>query len=378
MRTLFLILTMAGGVQPAAVQPEPTKTSSEQPPAARPTMQKYAENVAILLQNLRAFDHNPSKEQKQSVSQALNTLKGLSHDVRPTLDLYAVDPVMKYLSLDLTSQFQKIEEAYNAANYPYARYLLRQTTQYCVGCHAASSIKHSAVVMFKEPSGTLSELERAEYFSATRRHEEAMLAYEKFLGDKKFKKAQPELWEKAVQNLLAITIRIRQDASITLEMVSALLDEGGYSAQQSELLHIWRQSAKAWQREPLDKKPKGAEALDKVRALMGKGQKLSERGRNFGFIEYMRAGSLLNEITLNESSDDGKAQAYLLTGQVSENLRDVFIWMRPEAYYEACIRIKPRTPLAKECAKQWESYQVKFPAEAWEKDKLRQLSELIP
>jgi hypothetical protein len=378
MRTLFLILALAGGIQPAAVASDPTKTSSEQPPAARPTMQKYAENVAILLQNLRAFDHNPGKEQKQSVNQALSTLKGLSHDVRPTLDLYAIDPVMKYISLDLTSQFQRIEDAYNAANYPYARYLLRQTTQYCVGCHAASSIKHSAVVMFKEPSGNLNELERAEYFSATRRHEEAMLAYEKFLGDRKFKKAQPELWEKAVQNLLAITIRIRQDASITLEMISALLDEGGYSAQQTELLQIWRQSAKAWQREPLDKKSKGSAALDKVRTLMSKGQKLSERGRNLGFIEYMRAGSLLNEIALTESSDDLKAQAYLLTGQVSENLRDVFIWMRPEAYYEACIRIKPRTPQAKECAKQWESYQVKFPAEAWEKDRLRQLSELIP
>lgn len=376
MRTLFLILALAGGVQPAAVPTEATKTSNEPPLAARPTMQKYAENVAILLQNLRAFDNNPTKEQKQNVTQALATLKGLSHNVRPTLDLYALDPVMRYLSIDLTTQFTKIEDAYNAGNYPYSRYLLRQTTQYCVGCHAASSIKHSTVVMFKEPSGNMNDLERAEYFSATRRHEEAMIAYEKFLSDKKFKKAQPELWEKAVQNLLAITIRIRQDASITLEMISALLDEGGYTPQQTEMLQVWRQSAKAWQREPLDKKIKGKEALDKVRQMMSKGQKLSERGANFGFIEYMRAGSLLNELALSDMADELKAQAYLLTGQTSENLRDVFLWMRPEAYYEACIRIRPRTPEAKECMKQWEFYQQKNPAEAWDKDKLRQLSEM--
>jgi hypothetical protein len=378
MRTLFLILALAGGVQPAAVPTEATKTSNEPAPAARPTMQKYAENVAILLQNLRAFDNNPSKEQKQSVTQALATLKGLSHDVRPTLDLYAVDPVMRHLSIDLTTQFTKIEDAYNAGNYPYSRYLLRQTTQYCVGCHAASSVKHSAVVMFKEPSGNLSELERAEYFSATRRHEEAMIAYEKFLSDKKFKKAQPELWEKAVQNLLAITIRIRQDASITLEMISALLDEGGYTPQQTEMLQVWRQSAKAWQREPLDKKIKGKEALEKVRQMMGKGQKLNERGTNFGFIEYMRAGSLLNELAMSDMADALKAQAYLLTGQTSENLRDLFLWMRPEAYYEACIRIRPRTPEARECRKQWEFYQQKNPSEAWDRDKLRQLSEMAP
>jgi hypothetical protein len=376
MRTLFLILALAGGVQPAAGPSEATKTSNEPAPAARPTMQKYAENVAILLQNLRAFDKNPSKEQKQIVTQALTTLKGLSHNVRPTLDLYAVDPVMRYLSIDLTIQFTKIEDAYNAGNYPYSRYLLRQTTQYCVGCHAASSIKHSAVVMFREPSGNMSDLERAEYFSATRRHEEAMIAYEKFLSDKKFKRAQPELWEKAVQNLLAITIRIRQDASITLEMISALLDEGGYSPQQTETLQVWRQSAKAWQREPLDKKIKGKDALEKVRQMMSNGQKLSERGANFGFIEFMRAGLLLNELAMSDMADALKAQAYLLTGQTSENLRDVFLWMRPEAYYEACIRIRPRTPEAKECMKQWEFYQQKNPAEAWDKDKLRQLSEM--
>jgi hypothetical protein len=161
-------------------------------------------------------------------------------------------------------------------------------------------------------------------------------------------------------------------------MISALLDEGGYTPQQTEMLQVWRQSAKAWQREPLDKKIKGKEALEKVRQMMGKGQKLNERGTNFGFIEYMRAGSLLNELAMSDMADALKAQAYLLTGQTSENLRDLFLWMRPEAYYEACIRIRPRTPEARECRKQWEFYQQKNPSEAWDRDKLRQLSEMAP
>jgi hypothetical protein len=378
MRSLILILTLAGVVPSAPTQTETAPPPAGKPLEARPTMQKYAEQVAILLQNLRAFDHEVSQEQKQSVRQALTTLKGLSHDVRPTLDLYAVDPIMRYLSLDLSNQFQKIESAYNGQQYPYARYLLRQTTQYCVACHASSSLKHSATAMFKEPDGKLSDLERAEFFGATRRHEESMLAYERFLSHKHFKKAQPELWEKAIQNLLAITIRIRQDASITLEMISARLDEGGYSPQQTELLQAWRASAKAWQLEPRPKNSSATEVLDKARKLMSQGQKLNEQGRNRGFVEFMRTAALLNEIAMGDSSDDIKAQAYLLTGQASENLRDVFLWMHPEAYYEACIRIKPRTSQARECLKQWEFYQQKFPAEAWEKDKLRQLSELAP
>jgi len=345
-------------------------------PAARPTMQKYAENVSILLQNMSALDSNPSKEQRNKVIQALTTLKGLSHDVQPTMAAYAVDPVMRYLSFDLPKQFSRIEAAYTSSNYSYARLLLRQTTQYCVGCHAASANKSSAVAAFAEPIQNLSDLEKAEYFGATRRHEEAMLAYERFLSDKKFKMSQPELWEKAVKNLMAITIRIRNDAHITLEMASALLDEGGYSPQQKEMLQVWRTSAKAWSQENISQKLVGNELLNKAELLIDKGQKLSVKGPHLGYIEFMRAMTLLNELAMSDAKDALKARSFLLTGQTSENLREVFIWMHPEAYYEACIRLMPHSQEAKDCSKRLESYQIQQKDPILEKEKLQQLINL--
>lgn len=353
-----------------------SKSSPEVPAPARPTMQKYAENLAILLQNLRAFENNPNKEQKNAVIQALEQLKGLSHNVQATMVYYSVDPVMRYLSLDLPKQFSRIETAYTSGNYNHARYLLRQTTQYCVGCHSASANKNSTQLNFAEPLQNLSELEKAEYYSATRRHEKAMLAYEKFLTDKKFKISQPELWLKAVQNLLAITIRMRNDAPTTLEMISTLLEEGSYLPQQKDMLRSWRASAKSWSLEKINQKLSTEELFKKAQGLLDKGDALSAKVENLGYIEYMRAMTLYNELAMSNAPDALKAISYLKTGQTSENLKDVFIWMRPEAYYEACIRLRPHFPEAKACWKQLQFYQSKEKDQVFEQEKFAELMSL--
>ncbi len=352
------------------------KSSTPVAPPARPTMQKFSENLAILMQNLNAFDNNPSKEVRNKVIQALGDLKGLSHNVQPTMALYAVDPVMRYLSYDLPKQFGRIEAAYTSSNYSHARYLLRQTTQYCIGCHASSSNKNSAVLQFPEALNHMSELEKAEYFSATRRHEEAMLIYEKVLSNRKFKMSEPEIWEKAVKNLIAITIRIRTDAHITLEMLSAFLDEGGYSPAQTELLQTWRASAKAWTSESWSQKLTGVQRLGKVEQLIAKGDELSKKAANLGYIEYMRAMTVLNELSMSTEADEVKAKAFRMTGLTSEKLRENFVWMHPEAYYEACIRIKPHSEDAKDCMKQLSRFQSQEKDQVLERDKLQQLQEL--
>jgi hypothetical protein len=79
---------------------------------------------------------------------------------------------------------------------------------------------------------------------------------------------------------------------------------------------------------------------------------------------------------MSGESDALKAQGYLLTGETSEKLRNIFLWMHPEAYYEACIRSRPRSMEAKKCYKNIEAYQAKNKDVLLEKDVLRQLSEL--
>lgn len=352
----YLTAAPAKGAPSKTVNPS-KGTETDPSHSVRPTMQKYAENTGILLQNMRGFKQQPSPEQKAKVFATLQILKGLSHNVQASLALYEVDPVMKSLSLDLPQQFARIETAYAGRQFDYAYFLLRQTTQYCVGCHASSSIKHSAPLSFPEPLAQLSDMEKAEYFGATRQHEQAMLAYEHFLTNKELQIADPELWLKAMSNLLAITIRIRNDAPMTLEMISARLEKGPYLPQQLELLQTWRHSAKQWSLEPLKQQRSSEELLAKAEQMLESGRSLALKGAGYGIVDFMRAMNFLNELNLSQTTSKMKAKAYLLSGRASEHMNELFVWMHPETYYEACIRIQSNSADAKACLKALEEFQ---------------------
>ncbi len=364
------------GAPPAPVKPLEPKAQTSVPLSTtapvRPALQKFSDNLAILLLSIGTYT-NPGPEQRNRILMALGHLKNLSREVQPLLTLNASDPVLRYLSWDLSKQFLRIEAAFNAGTINYARYLLRQTTQYCIG----SSIqgKNQVALQFPDPPLNLGELEKAEYFSATKRYEEAMLAYERVLGDKLFKSKQPELWEKTVTNLMATTIRIR-NTHISLEMASALLEEGGYSNIQKEMLQSWRASAKAWTAESIGKKLTGADILLKAQQVIDKGTQLSARGASFGSLEYMHAMSLLNELTLSGESDALKAKGFQLSGKTSEKLPSIFLWMHADAYYEACVRAKPHSPEAKECVRLLETFQSTQKDVVLDTDKFRQLQDL--
>ncbi len=318
------------------------------PPPARPTMQKFAEQLSFLLQNMPAMGQ-PSAEQKSKVLQSLQLLKNSSHQVQSTMQLYAVDPVMRYLSLDLPRHFAGIESAYSQGQYAQARYLLRKTTQTCVACHSASSNKNSAVMSFPEPMAGIGQLERAEYFAATRRHEEAMLAYEKMLKDRDFKTAQPERWTEALSNLIAITIRLRNSPHVTLEMLSSLLEEPALRPEQKAMLQAWRAEAKTWTQEKLNPKLSSTDILLKAQSLYQEGLQASKKIPQGGYIAYLRAMTLLNELAMSSAPEELKANGFYLSGEIAQKLKDIQIWSHPEAYYEACIRSRPHSAQSQKC-----------------------------
>ncbi len=321
---------------------------SPPPPPARPTMIKFAEQLSFLLQNIPSFG-NPPPDQRNRVVQSLNQLKVSSHMVQPTMQLYTVDPVMRYLILDLPKQFTAIETAYTAGQYTQARYLLRRTTQTCVACHSASSNKNSAVLSFPEPMVGIGNLERAEYYAATRRHEDAMLAYEKALQDKDFKATQPERWNEALANLIAITIRLRNSPHMTLEMISSRMEEPGLRPEQKAMLQAWRASAKAWTQEKLNVKLSPADMLLKAQSLSEQAKQIAKKNPSFAYVDSLRVMTLLNEIAMSPEADVLKAESFYMAGETAQKLKDIQIWSHPEAYYEACIRAKPHSPESQKC-----------------------------
>ncbi len=362
-------------VPPANVNPQSRLKAAPLATANRGSLQKFADNLAILLLSLGAYN-DPTSDQKNRIVIALNKLKVLAPEVQPQILSHATDPVMRFLSWDMPKQFLRIEAAVNAGTYNYARYLLRQTTQFSVGLHSTNGPKNPNILQFPEPPNNMSELEKAEYYAAIKRYEEAMLAYERVLGDKQFKIRRPELWLKAVENLMAITIRIRKNAHITLEMSSALLEEGGYTNSQKEMLQAWRNSAKVWTAEEINQKFSGADLLTKAQQIIEKGNQLTVKGENFGSIEYMRAIALLSDLAQSNEPDALKSRSFLLAGKTSEKLRNVFLWMYSDAYYEACIRAHPHSAESRECIKLLETFQAQQKDVILDRDKLKTLVEL--
>jgi tetratricopeptide (TPR) repeat protein len=350
----------------------PAGTPSADPKAA---LQKFADGLAILLLNLGAYQ-DPTPEQKNRIMIALKSLKGIAYEVQPLLAATTTDPVMRYISFDLFKQLLRMEAAVNAGTFNYARYLLRQITHYTIPWQPGQTNKTPGALQFTEPPASISELEKAEYYAAIKRYEEAMLAYERVLSDKQFRKTRPEVWERAVENLMAITIRLRNDAHIALEMSSALREESTSNPGQKELLQTWRNSAKAWTTEVVGQKLSGMDTLNKAQQIFEKGNQLSNKGRNHGTIEYLRAMSLLNELAMSQEPDALKAKGFQLTGKTSEKLRHVFIWMHADAYYEACIRARPHSGESRECLKLLESFQTQQKDVVPDRDKMKQLTEL--
>jgi hypothetical protein len=175
---------------------------------------------------------------------------------------------------------------------------------------------------------------------------------------------------------MAITIRIRNDPHITLEMTSALRDESNSSPAQKEMLLAWRNSAKAWTTENVAQKMSGNDLFNKAQQIVEKGHQLNGKGRNLGMIEYLRGMSLLNELAMSQTDGALKAKGFQLAGRTSEKLQNVFIWMQADAYYEACIRVRPHSAESRECMKLFEAFQTQEKDVVPDRDKLKQLSEL--
>jgi tetratricopeptide (TPR) repeat protein len=349
----------------------PTTAVSKDPKAS---LQRYADGLAIVLLSLGAWE-DPSASDKNRMMIALKSLKSIANEVQPLLATPSADPVMRFVSFDLSKQLLRLEAAVTAGTWQFARYLLRQITHYTIPWHPGQT-KATSPLQFTEPPSSVSELEKAEYYAAIKRYDEAMISYEKYLSDKKGRASRQEIWEGAVENLMAITIRVRNDAHITLEMSSALREESSSDSTQKDMLNSWRSSAKAWTVENVGQKLNGTALLNKAQQIIEKGDQLGTKGRNFGTIEYLRAMSLINELTMSQEPDALKARGFQLAGKTSEKLKHAFVWMEADTYYEACIRSKPHSAESRECLKLLEAFQTQQKDVVPDRDKHKQLAEL--
>ena len=233
-----------------------------------------------------------------------------------------------------------------------------------------------AIITFPEPMAGLGNLERAEYFAATRRHEDAILAYEVVFKDQNFRLAQPERWKEALENLIAITIRLRNDPHLTLEMCSSLLEDKNLSPSQRALLQAWRASVKSWAQEKRNENFSPGDTFIKAQTLLEQAKVSGKKDTQYAYIEYLRVMSLLNDIAITPDANALKAHSFLIAGETSQKLKNILVWSYPEAYYEACIRIRPHTAEARTCWTSLQNYGAHEKLSSFSPEMFKQLQDL--
>lgn len=339
------------------------------------SLETAARDLSLLSQYVMSLKQ-PNGEERDRVVRALKSLKAAAHPIDGSMRTRALDPLLAQIDLEPRVRWSQIEAIYVHGNYAHARYLTRHTVQACVACHGGSYETTALGMPFPKPSPVLSDSERADYLAMFRRSKEAILAYEEMLSQTSLRQTKPELWESALAHLLAMTIRVRNDAHITLELISRLSELGSYPPAQKEMLLAWRQSAKQWTREARKKTISTEQATIKIQELLIQADRSARASRTHGMVDYLRVLNLVDAVAKNPDRSHKKTMAFRIGGETAEKIHDSFYWIYPEVYFEACIRSLPNSTESSKCWQRFEDFRRRERFTLWDREMAAVLKEM--
>ena len=267
------------------------------------------------------------------------------------------DPSIPFIAEKFDQDIRMSIDMWNSGDRIVPRRLMRNVTDYCISCHTRTSKGlHLSDVIQSQRFKSMPALSKAEYLAATRQFTEALKQYEHVLVDRPLAKSDPEAWDMAVRKMLAISVRVEKDPSLTTELLSRIQDspENIPPSLRGDI-GIWRQSAKAWTTERRPPSMNDKERFDLAKRLISEGQAIAEKVPGGALIEYMRASAILHDLLGRSHGGDNEQQMLWLAGQSAEYLRDLNIWTLQDTYYEGCVRKGKDKALAGKCLSALES-----------------------
>jgi len=208
---------------------------------------------------------------------------------------------------------------------------------------AGSTSAYSA--QFRSPPNTFSQFERATYFTAVRQFEQAIVAFEYALADEKWAKANPELWNRALLNMLAIVSRVKRDPNLARELISRFYDGDDYPKDLKPAADVWRLDVRMW-----DKERKRNFTFSEIEKLMAEGLKKEQKTKKSGLIPLLRVSASLNEILRAGTLKGERLQkAYFLADQIAEYFSDLSVASFATDYYRLCTDNNAKKQLTNKC-----------------------------
>ncbi len=324
-------------------------------------MAQMSQSLAHLIPLVSTPERFNDPDNKAKIQKEILRFSKLSHSITVNKKPEA-DPSLDFVSRKFEADMKEAYAQMEKGNNNYARYLVSNTTNYCISCHTRTdsgraNLNFSASVDMSQ----FKPLEKAQVYMAVRDFDKALQAFDQ-AANARGATSKPQMLELAAEKSLAIAVRVKKDPSLADEMVSRILDSKTAPVFLKLKARNWKSSIQRWKKEE-KRKPKTLGPKRKLKTannLMTRGWRLESESMNSraGLVEFLRASSLLHEILSDKKNYSVYGEALYTAGLAAESLRQINLWTLHEAYYESCIRFSPYTNLAKRCYLRLEALQL--------------------
>lgn len=378
MKRLVIVLILTAYPFGARAEDAPKKTWSQK-------MQAIRESFQEMLIDLNSDERFNAPSNFKRIEKNAENISKLAHQLKskegPPPDS---DPALQILAGQFAREASHAHRTLKWGHRAYARDILRSLTGYCIACHTRKDSTDLSIIGSLPPEPPLKNLERSDFFAATRQFDRALVEYEKIVADLSNIEKRPYDWERAVRSGLAIAIRVKKDPDKSLSFVNRVLDTPSAPFYLREQAAQWKKSIESWKAENVASPKNEEEYYIRATVLVGEAKSVQKYPADRSAdVVYLRASSAVHDLLSQYPNGTRTADALYLAGLCYEVLRDLNLWDQHEFYYLACITKAPHTERSRECFNHYEqaiyegytgSGGTAIPAEI--REKLKQLGAL--
>lgn len=336
-----------------------TETSKPAQKAAQKTAwSKKMQQLYALLSELLSDSSSPTRfsapKNRARIEKNVTELSRAAHSLGK--DSPDADPTVRVLATLFADETKRAAQEFRRGNQEYSRTVIQGVSSYCIACHTRSNTGKQMQSLPLEPRGPeLTILERGTFFAATRQYDRALAEFRKIIQNSALASQDPIAWERAIRYALAITVRVKSDPDLTLDIADRVLSTPGAPYFMKQDAAVWKKSVTTWKEEPVRHESTAAGLMAEATRLMdgARAQQQYPLDRSAD-VDYLRASAKIHDLMRKAPDGELLQQAFLMAGVTYEVLRTLNLGELNEIYYEACIRRDPQSPLARTCFERYE------------------------
>lgn len=261
----------------------------------------------------------------------------------------AKDPTVEFLSQSLENNIHNIQESIKKGRRDYARFLVLNTTSYCMECHTRNQSGPQFFSVNNDLKlGKIVNVEHVEYLISVR---EFQKAYDLILSLLSKDDALPYFGnEKLIRQGISLSVRYFADPDRALKIVESALKSKNLPYFFKQDLTNWKESLFSWKKEKAISKKLNSK-IEFANNLITKAEALNTKTRSnrAGEVYLLRANALLLEAFKEPMENNQQSRVLFLIAESYRLLPEHLFWTLHEPYYEACLRKAAHTEQAKQC-----------------------------